>query len=323
MNNAVIDNRNEMLGFLMIALATLGMGLQANIVKLSFAEHMPLLVLLVVRKIIFFPFFGLYLYFKTTREKLFRCRKRDILFAMAVGVLGHYIMPLANFHALQVTSAGVVTVLLFSYPLFVILINSWLRKTWPSRFYILTFLVMQLGIILVIGGGNMTLFEQNLKGSYIVICAAVGYAIFTMLMHNAASRLGALPYMFYALLGGFTASFIHYLFELPLDAMLDISSKGTLLLCIFALVCFVPAILIAEGIQRIGVARTSLITATTPFLTIVLAYFMLGEILTPLQLLGGVIVVGSVLMLEKKMLRFLLPRGRKAKIYMMEPTYSI
>ena len=70
-----------------------------------------------------------------------------------------------------------------------------------------------------------------------------------------------------------------------------------------ALVAFGTASAIAiqtfyGGVRRIGGARASLISTVEPVYTIMIATLVFGEVLAPVQLLGGVLVIAGVLLAE-------------------------
>jgi drug/metabolite transporter (DMT)-like permease len=52
------------------------------------------------------------------------------------------------------------------------------------------------------------------------------------------------------------------------------------------------------GARRVGAARASLISTVEPIYTITLAALLLGESLAPIQLLGGALILGGVLLAE-------------------------
>jgi drug/metabolite transporter (DMT)-like permease len=52
------------------------------------------------------------------------------------------------------------------------------------------------------------------------------------------------------------------------------------------------------GARRIGAARASLVSTVEPIYTICLATLLLGESLTPIQVLGGALVIAGVLLAE-------------------------
>ncbi len=53
------------------------------------------------------------------------------------------------------------------------------------------------------------------------------------------------------------------------------------------------------GLKRVGPAVTSIVSTFEPVVTVVLAWFLLGESLTALQLAGGAIVLGCAASLAR------------------------
>lgn len=52
------------------------------------------------------------------------------------------------------------------------------------------------------------------------------------------------------------------------------------------------------GVRRVGGARASLISTIEPVYTVVLAMLLFGEVLAPIQVLGGALVIGAVILAE-------------------------
>jgi len=52
------------------------------------------------------------------------------------------------------------------------------------------------------------------------------------------------------------------------------------------------------GVRRIGAAQASLVSTVEPVYTIVLATLLFGELLTPIQLLGGILVISAVILAQ-------------------------
>jgi drug/metabolite transporter (DMT)-like permease len=52
------------------------------------------------------------------------------------------------------------------------------------------------------------------------------------------------------------------------------------------------------GVKRVGGARASLISTVEPVYTVVLAVILFGESLTPMQIVGGALVIGAVILAE-------------------------
>jgi drug/metabolite transporter (DMT)-like permease len=52
------------------------------------------------------------------------------------------------------------------------------------------------------------------------------------------------------------------------------------------------------GIQRLGPARAAILGAVEPLLTAFLALLLLGQAMAPIQWLGGLVIVASVILLQ-------------------------
>jgi drug/metabolite transporter (DMT)-like permease len=54
------------------------------------------------------------------------------------------------------------------------------------------------------------------------------------------------------------------------------------------------------GLQRVGPTTASIISTAEPVVTVLLAFLVFGELLGPVQLVGGALVLGAVLMLASR-----------------------
>ena len=52
------------------------------------------------------------------------------------------------------------------------------------------------------------------------------------------------------------------------------------------------------GLRRVGPSEAAILSTFEPVVTVVLAFFVLGERLTPLQLAGGALVLAAVVLLQ-------------------------
>ena len=60
----------------------------------------------------------------------------------------------------------------------------------------------------------------------------------------------------------------------------------------------VPWVLVLTGLRSIGAARAGLVGTLEPVVAGVVAWVVLGEQLTPVQLAGGAVVVGGIVLAE-------------------------
>ena len=54
------------------------------------------------------------------------------------------------------------------------------------------------------------------------------------------------------------------------------------------------------GIQRLGASRAAILSTSEPVLTALIALMLLGEVLQPLQVPGGMLILFSIVLLREK-----------------------
>lgn len=70
--------------------------------------------------------------------------------------------------------------------------------------------------------------------------------------------------------------------------------------CMAIISTVIPSLLITAGIKRIGSSQAAVISSVGPVLTLILGFFVLGERLVWLQIVGCVIVVVGVSQVGKQ-----------------------
>jgi drug/metabolite transporter (DMT)-like permease len=81
----------------------------------------------------------------------------------------------------------------------------------------------------------------------------------------------------------------------------ELTAAGWGWLACLALVSTVAAVsLFFAGLQRVGPTTASIISTAEPVVTVLLAFLVFGELLGPVQLVGGALVLGAVLMLASR-----------------------
>ena len=85
------------------------------------------------------------------------------------------------------------------------------------------------------------------------------------------------------------------------DELAALQAHDWMLLVILGVACmFMPGLLQAEGMRRVGAQRAAIGSTIGPPTTILLAALFLGERLNGWQLLGSAMIVGSVLVLSHR-----------------------
>lgn len=219
--------------------------------------------------------------------------------AAIAGVVGYYLGALVDFWALELIDASIERVLLFSYPAMVLLISSVMRRQAPERRVVLAMLVTYAGIYFAMGGIDLHELRANAFGACLVLIAALTTAIYFLIGERYVHVLGSTRFAAVAMSSSAVALALHFAVFRSLDEVRVLDAHSWLLLGILGIACmFVPGLMQAEGVRRVGAQRAAIGSTVGPPTTIVLAALFLGERLNGWQLAGSAMIVVSVLLIS-------------------------
>lgn len=227
---------------------------------------------------------------------------RQWIYVLLLGIFGYYLSSLFDFIGLQYISAGLERLILFLYPTFAVLINTWVFKQKMSTPQKIALLLTYVGIALAYYG-ELSIDTANPKfffGSLMVFLCAVTYSIYIAGSGRIIPSVGANKFTAYAMLAATTAIFIHFAFNGNAQTL----NTGTglwgygLLLAIVATV--IPSFMLSNGLKRIGANNVAIISSIGPVSTILQAHFVLGEKIFTEQIAGTLLVIAGILLIGWK-----------------------
>lgn len=296
--------RRELVGIGCVVISALALALKGILAKFIFAEGVDVATLLAIRYALTLPMiFGVALLLTGGPAGL-KMAPRDFGIAVLAGGIGYYIAGVLDFTALTMIDVSVERVLLFSFPIFVLLLDSLRRRRLPPRRQWTALILAEAGIVLVMGVADPDLFLANLEGGLWSIASAFAFAVYYMMNQALGPRLGSARMAMSAVVGATLGTGLHFLATTPLDRL---ATGWTAFGWIAAMALFcslIPFLLITEGIRRVGASRSALISTVGPVATLVLAWLLLDETMTWVQLAGAALVIASILALEGKLPRW-------------------
>jgi len=157
------------------------------------------------------------------------------------------------------------------------------------------------GLVLVLVAAGTGAFD--VPGALLALAAALTYTAYILVSDRLIGEVDPFALALLVLTGA-TASFaVAGLVTGTLD--LALSGEAWLWLVMIALVSTVVAVsAFFAGLRRVGPSEAAILSTFEPVVTVVLAFFVLGERLTPAQLGGGALVLAAVVLLQ-------LPAGRR------------
>jgi len=219
--------------------------------------------------------------------------------AAVAGITCYYVGAMVDFWALELIDASIERVLLFSYPALVVLIGSFMRRRAPERRVVLAMAVTYVGIFFAMGGVDLAELRTNLFGASLVLVAALTTAIYFLIGERFVHVLGSTRFAAIGMSSSALVLALHFAVFRSFDEVRALDAHAWLLLAILGIACmFLPGLMQAEGVRRVGAQRAAIGSTVGPPTTIVLAALFLGERLNGWQLAGSAMIVASVLVLS-------------------------
>ena len=303
MSNTKEVKQITLAGFVITITGAILFSTKAIFVKLAFAAtHTDAVTLLALRMLFSLPFYLVAARIAYTKENKSTTTTKHWVYILILGFLGYYLSSLFDFIGLQFISAGLERLILFLYPTFAVLINTFFFKNKLSNVQITALILTYIGIGLAYYG-ELKIDTHNphfFYGSFMVFLCAVTYSFYLVGTGKMVNLVGATRYTAYAMLAATGGIFIHFLVTRSIG---NIHFTPTLIayssaLAIVATV--LPSFLISTGMKKIGSNNVAIITSIGPVSTILQAYFILGENIFFEQILGTILVLIGVLLIGYK-----------------------
>lgn len=263
-------------------------------------EAISTLQLLTLRMLISAPFYLAILFYFQNATTIKSQIKNYWPSMTSLGFVGFYLASYLDFSGLQYISAGLERAILFLNPTIVLLLSALLFKRKIKWQQAIAILLSYMGIIIAfVNDSSLGAQENLLLGSILIFFSAFFYAVYLVGSEKYLLKIGTVSFTCYTMITAFIFIFMHFLFADSLSSLMSFELKTyvyAFLMAFFSTI--IPSFLFSEGIKRIGAPNGSIIGGIGPISTIILAYFILGELITVGQLIGTILVIAGVLLVS-------------------------
>lgn len=267
------------------------------IIKLAYAEGIDPETLLALRMAFSLPFYliigGLALLRLNGRGEPLPAL-RVVVQSVFVGALGYWFSSYADFLGLKYISASFERLILYTYPLFVVLFGALLFRQ-PIRMKALwAFAVAYGGLALIFAEHFSADGSGTVEGTFYVSLAAISFALYQLMARQLLTRIGSALFTCIAMISASVASLTQFALIRPMEA-LHVSPRGlTLALMIAIGATVLPSFFMNAALKRISAQANSMISTVSPVATMVLAFLILNERAGAAELFGAVLVLVSI-----------------------------
>jgi drug/metabolite transporter (DMT)-like permease len=161
----------------------------------------------------------------------------------------------------------------------------------------LALLFSLLGCYLIVGGYQLDLLKLNRDGIVSGLLGSLFFAFYSLYGEKGLKRFDPWVLLLYGF-GG--SALVTWIFYSPLDLLRE-NHPPAFWFAFFYIAVFstlIPFGFYFKGVERIRATRAGITSTWEPVVAGVTAYLVLGESLHPLQILGGLSVIGAITLLQ-------------------------
>ncbi|MDO9156107.1 MAG: DMT family transporter, partial [Sediminibacterium sp.] len=242
-------------GFLLSIGGAILFSTKAIWVKLAFRNTgVDALTLLSLRMLLALPFYLIAAWMASKKELATPLNKKDWSWIIALGVLGYYLSSLFDFIGLQYISAGLERLILFLYPTFAVLLNTWIFKNKISTIQLIALAITYAGIGIAYYAelGTIQQNEQFYFGSFMVFLCAVTYSFYLVGTGKMVVKAGATRYTAYAMLAATAGVFVHFIVQSQWEHVNMSPQLWWYGIALAIIATVIPSFMLSSGMKKIG-----------------------------------------------------------------------
>lgn len=267
----------------------------APVAKVALREF-PLLSFISLRFLIAGLFIGLTMLVKRTNPVM---EKGDRLRMAGAGLLAGC-TQLIFIGGLSLTSASHTLILSATAPLVAAIGYAIVRRSMPHRSVSLGLVLGFLGVVFIVftsGAGG----DSSVAGDLLSLLSASLWVIVTILPRPLTKKYGPLVITFWMVVFGSLITFPISASGIP-DVIANVPSLSAWIALVYTAVfgMFIASVLYNRAVHQIGPQKTLVYFYIQPVAGILLASFLLGERLAPVQIIGAALALAGVIIVQRR-----------------------
>jgi drug/metabolite transporter (DMT)-like permease len=282
-------------GTLLCVASAAAFGAMAVFGKLAYDEGVTVGTLLAVRFALAAALFWVLVLLTGELRSARGIERRDLALALALGACGYALQAGCFFAALDRIDASLLSLLLYTFPSMVAVTAIAIGRERADARRLVALGLASIGLVLVMATARAGALDP--VGAALALGAAVVYTTYILSSQGIAGRVRPM------LLSAVVCTGAAVTLTIGSAALgelrpAEVTPAGWGWLLGISVVSTVVAVsLFFAGLKRVGPTAASVLSTVEPVVTVVLAFLVFGELLGPLQLLGGALVIAAVIVL--------------------------
>ncbi|ELZ85111.1 hypothetical protein C453_11035 [Haloferax elongans ATCC BAA-1513] len=220
---------------------------------------------------------------------------RSLVVGLGLGSLGYATVSALYFVGLEFMTAGLTGIVLFTYPVIVVVLAAAFLDEPITRRTVLALVLAVAGVVLIAGGDPAGV---DVRGVLVVLLGAFIYATYIVVSRGQLTTVDSRTLTAHVL----PAAAVSFVVVGGATGQLSVPTtpwSWVVVLAIAILGTAVPIFTFFAGMSRIGASRASIVSTVEPAATLVLGALVLNEPVTAVTVLGGALVLSGVVLVER------------------------
>ena len=224
-----------------------------------------------------------------------RLEKKDILTFAVCGLTGIMLYAVLQNIAMQWTSASSATLIIASYPIITLLLESVIYKIKLSAVKIVAVLIAIVGVVILSYVKAEARLEGELLGILLLVAAGVVWAVYNFMTKKVVNRYPPITLLFYSTLFGTIFMLPLVLFERGQWQQPTLMSFSMMMF--LGVFCSVIAFLLYNrGLKTMAASTVTSMLNLVPIFGVFFSWLLLGEQVSLRKFIGGAIVIFGVML---------------------------
>ena len=288
-------SKSEIRGYLYILIGATLWGVSSVVAKSLFIIGLPPALLVQIRLTL--ATFTLLILLLIFDRKRIIISLGDLPYFIVLGFVGVAGVQFTYYYTISKIHVGPAVLIQYLSPIWIALYAFIFQKEPLTKGKMAALLLAVLGCYLTVGGYRMDLLILNRIGIVSGLISSLFFSFYALYGEKGLKKYDPWTLILYGF--GFGAVFYWVLIS-PMKVISEGYSfkiwMAFLYIAIFS--TLIPFGLYFKGIERIRATRASITATWEPVVAGVTAYFVLGEALFPLQVLGGIGVIAAIMLLQ-------------------------
>lgn len=287
---------HQIKGYLMIALAGSLWGTVGLFGKIFFSYGFEPKLVVFCRLFVGFLIMFIFIFLKD--KKLFKIDKRGLKYTALTGFFSQALFNLLYFEAIKRTTIATAVILLYTSPIFLIIMGRIFYKEWLTSIKISALFLCIIGCFLTVTGGSLDTLNINSLGVLMGIGAGFTYALVTIISKAIIDDYHPLTIILYGFLFGWIflvpfshpLNLLHVKYNLPVVA--SIVGLG-LVPTVLAYILYITGL--SYGVEA---SKAGIICSMEIVVSVIISYLFFKEVILGVKLLGIIMALGSIFIVQ-------------------------